>query len=499
MIRITSEVVKKQRNFWNGCVFHPTDAVEDPWGKRILDRMSEDGSMRAVRIYAMLEDVVYTDETGKLCYDFRLSDLRLDYMVEKGYRFILAYAGMPDCIAADTAYKTSVSKNKTRYKGKLWNSAPPRDFALWEEICYEYTRHNVERYGIEVVSTWLCQCFNEPDISAFFHSELPKPEWEIRLRDYCKLYEAFERGIRRVSDRVRIGGPVLAYKLPFLEGFLSFVKEKNLKLDYIALHGYGTSPRLINQEGKHICTENLVDKIRTYRDVIFACGFGDTPIVVDEWGMASAGFFNREECPELMARETEVFSSYYVKLIQKLVYSDVVIDELMICLSGQHEMVEDFSGFRNFFTLNFIKKPIYNAFLLAARLKENVLAVEGERENLFVLPTKDDKGNHMIALTYSDPLFSQNVPTVTETFAFDESLKGKTLTLYCIDAETTNPYRLYLRNGMQEPISPEEIALLREEGCLKPVLKQELTDTNLSLQLTPNSTYFIMLNEGEEL
>ena len=133
MIRITKNIVKKQKNFWNGCVFHPTDAVEDPWGKRILDRMAEDGAMRAVRLYAMLEDIVHTDESGKLLYDFRLSDLRLDYMVEKGYRFVLAYAGMPDILAQSVQNKTSSSKNKTRYKGKMWNTSPPKDMKLWEK------------------------------------------------------------------------------------------------------------------------------------------------------------------------------------------------------------------------------------------------------------------------------------------------------------------------------------------------------------------------------
>ena len=134
MIKIESTVIKKQSNFWSEAVFHPTDAVEDPWGKRILDRISKDQAIRTVRIYTMLEDIVYVGGNGELCYDFRLSDLRLDYMLEKGFDLLLSYGGIPDCIASSTANKTSVSKNKTRYKGKLWNSAPPKDYALWEEI-----------------------------------------------------------------------------------------------------------------------------------------------------------------------------------------------------------------------------------------------------------------------------------------------------------------------------------------------------------------------------
>ena len=114
MTVIQNTVIKKQKNFWNNCLFHPTDAVEDPWGKRILDRMAADGSMQTVRLYAMLEDIVYPDEHDILQYDFRLSDLRLDYMIEKGYDLFIAVAGIPDCIAASSLHKTSVSKNKTR-------------------------------------------------------------------------------------------------------------------------------------------------------------------------------------------------------------------------------------------------------------------------------------------------------------------------------------------------------------------------------------------------
>jgi beta-xylosidase len=167
MIKIENKILKTQENFWNHCLFHPTDAVEDPWGRRILDRIARDKAITGVRIYAMLEDIVYIDEDGEIAYDFRISDLRLDYLIDRGFDLLLAYAGIPDCIATSTQNKTSVSKNKTRYKGKMWNSAPPKDFAVWEEICYEYTKHLVERYGIEKVCTFRMQCFNEADIPHF--------------------------------------------------------------------------------------------------------------------------------------------------------------------------------------------------------------------------------------------------------------------------------------------------------------------------------------------
>ena len=60
MIRICKNAIKKQTNFWNNATFHPTDAVEDPWGKRILDKMAEERTAKTIRIYAMLEDMELT-------------------------------------------------------------------------------------------------------------------------------------------------------------------------------------------------------------------------------------------------------------------------------------------------------------------------------------------------------------------------------------------------------------------------------------------------------
>ncbi|MBP3592835.1 MAG: hypothetical protein J6K14_10175 [Clostridia bacterium] len=497
MIRIESTVIKERKNFWGQCLFHPTDAVEDPWGKRILDRISADKAIDTVRVYTMFEDIVYLGEDGEICYDFRLSDLRLDYLVEKGFNLLLAYGGMPDCIAAGTQNKTSVSKNKTRYKGKMWNSAPPKDFAVWEEICYVYTKHIVERYGIDRVKNWRMQCFNEADIAQFFLSQYPNSEEnaeKYRLPLYCKLYESFERGIRRVSDEIKIGGPALAAFLNFLGGFLDFVRQKDLKLDFISVHNYGTAPAWLNDGSVPFTVQNNLKKHQRYVDTVSAHGFGHIPLLVDEWGMASAGFFNIEECPQLIARETEMFSAYFAKLIHQFAFSDFRLDMFCICLSGQHEMTEDFTGFRNFFTLNFIAKPIYNCYILASKLGRELLASSAEDENIFVIPSKNEQG-YAVLLSYSSEHFEEDLTDRSEVLVLPEDAMGKTVRIFCIDKTHTNPYRLYQRRGMQDPLSQEDIRLLREEGKIKPCDTFVYTKENaIRLELTPNATYLILVS-----
>ena len=496
MITIFNEVVKEQKNFWNNCLFHPTDAVEDPWGRRILDQMAEDKAIQTVRIYTMFEDIVYLDENGNLAFDFRISDLRMDYLLEKGYDLLLAYAGMPDCIARDNNGKKSNSKNKTRYKGKMWNTSPPKSQELWEEVCYQYTKHILERYGEERVNSWYCQCFNEPDVGSFFMSDEPYDTLH-RVEEYVAMYEGFVKGIRRAGAKISVGGPTLAGSTFFLEEFLKLIKEKNLEINYFTLHFYGTDPAYLNTGAHGLSAWGNYDRQRPKIELIQKYGFGDVPIIADEWGASTMGFFNREECKYLMFRETEIFSAYYVRFVYFLIHSGLNLKKLLICLSGQHEMTEDFSGFRNFFTLNFIKKPIYNAYILASKLGENLLRCSADiltsypmqKDVVTVIPTKRSDGSYAVLLCYGEGNFLLEAEDRKEVIEFEEDISDKTVTIWCIDKKHTNPYRYAQEKGWTT-LTKEQIELLREEGNLKPVLVTKGV-RSIELDLTAGSTYLI--------
>lgn len=488
MIKIYNEKIKEQKNFWNHCLFHPTDAIEDAWGKRILDQIAQDGACKTVRIYTMFEDIVYFDGNDEMQFDFRISDLRMDYLVEKGFDLVLAYGGMPDCIARDNNGKQSNSKNKTRYKGKLWNTSPPKTPVLWEEVCYQCTKHFVERYGEKRVSGWYCHCFNEPDCASFFMADEPHDTMR-RVEEYCEMYEAFVKGVRRACKSIPVGGPALSWSTYFLENFLKIVKEKELELNYIALHFYGTDPAYLNSGEHGLSVSGNMQRQQPKLDIIRACGFGNTPILVDEWGASTMGFFNREECKILMFRETEINSAYFVRFIRDLIRAELPLEKLMICLSGQHEMVEDFSGFRNFFTLNFIKKPIYNAYVLASKLGSQLLKAAQDNANIALIPTKTETDGYALLLSYGAENFLEDIADLQERIEFEEDITDKTVTVWAIDKEHTNPYRLYEKMGWKD-LTKEQIDVLREEGNLKPVSVSKGKDC-VSLHLTAGATFLI--------
>ena len=195
----------------------------------------------------------------------------------------------------------------------------------------------------------------------------------------------------------------------------------------------------------------------------------------------------------MIFRENEVYSAFYVKLIRQMIDFDHNISKMVICLSGQHEMTEDFTGFRNFFTLNFIAKPIYNAYVLASKLGTGLLAAISDDTNISIVPTKKENGDYAVLLSYSSMHFEEDIPDKEEAVVFEEDIKDKTITVWCIDKNTTNPYRLYEKMGISIP-NDEEVRLLREEGRLKPVKVQNGSEP-LILKLTANATYLITVTE----
>ena len=154
-------------NFWNNIHFHPTDAIEDDWGKQILDQVSKDKAAQYIRIYAMLEDIVGRAADGSLTYRFEETDRRIDYLIEKGFKLLICFNFLPKAIAA----KPECMSALPRYKGKRINTSEPADYGEWEEVCRVYTAHLLERYGEENLGQWYFHCWNEPDFPQYFKSD----------------------------------------------------------------------------------------------------------------------------------------------------------------------------------------------------------------------------------------------------------------------------------------------------------------------------------------
>lgn len=493
--------VKKVNNFWNHIHFHPTDAIEDVWGQRILDSVAADKAAKMVRIYAMLEDIVYEGENGELLYDFSDTDKRIDYMVSKGFKLLICMNFLPRAIAKD---KTLISE-LARYKNKHLFTSVPSDYRLWQEVCAKYVEHLIERYGEELVSSWYFHCWNEPNLYAFWMSDCR--EWEKVTTEYIKLYDFFAEGIKGVSEKIRVGGPSAAFAFlsdaprtdeygplvdaMFIKKFLTHVKSgKNhangktgTAFDFYSVHTYGDLHDSIkkNTLDHTFCTDMLIN----YKKLAADCGFPDIEIISDEWEISGGGFVGTAKYPFVEYRNSEVFSAHYFAFIEDIIRKDVSLSALMICLSGQHNLPGDFVGTRTFATRSGFKTPIYNAYALSAMLGETILENNAD-DKIGVIPTLCENGDVAVAIfNYSKNLLKPN-GTLNTRLAVKLPEGEYTVSHYRLDKENCNSYTAWKELGRPEHCSQQEAETVNQASILKPWYPDEEfagSDFSLDMQL----------------
>src|SRR5438093_390480 len=88
---------------------------------------------------------VYTeDASGKPRYDWTIIDRIFDTYVERKMKPLVEIGFMPESLSTKPQpYRHGFPQ------GSIWTgwAYPPRDYARWSELVYQWARHSVERYG----------------------------------------------------------------------------------------------------------------------------------------------------------------------------------------------------------------------------------------------------------------------------------------------------------------------------------------------------------------
>ena len=152
-------------------------------------------------------------------------------------------------------------------------SDPPADYTKWADICLHIIKHYNDgwadgfHYNITYWEIW-----NEPDIEPF---------WTGTAQQYFDLYNVTATGIKNYDSNLKVGGPCIAYRLDFLEGFLSYCKNYNVPLDFVSWHAYGSYGG--NPYGMYLTAEAVENLMETY-------GFSSRESLLTEWNMGVTTF-----------------------------------------------------------------------------------------------------------------------------------------------------------------------------------------------------------------
>lgn len=286
-------------------------------------------------------NVVNRNSSGQLGFNWSQLDQTICDIYNTGAKPFFVFGYMPSVLSADGSL---ISK--------------PKDWGEWTLLI----KNTIERYSGK--STQICnrvggnystdiyyEVWNEPDLNQF-------GKWDINGGDksYNQLYFYSTVGAQQAQNvnYFYLGGPTTAsLSKDWVQKFLTFVDQNNLRLDFISWHHYSTKP--------NDYMEDLVN-LSSYLQDAELDRFKTIPKIISEWGYSS------DVNP---IADTEVGATHTVASVRNLI-------EQQLNYAFAFDIKDGPAPRWGILTHSGEKKPRYLALKLLNFLDRNQLQLEGE-------------------------------------------------------------------------------------------------------------------------
>ena len=430
---------------------------------RAVRRITSIGYVRFHGIF--LDDMgVYTeDKKGVPVYNFSYVDQVYDGLLANGVRPFVEISFMPRQMA------------KRDIRQSFWYRpvvSPPKDYARWDALIDAFARHLLERYGVEELSQWYFEVWNEPNLD--FWGGQP------RQSTYWELYDHTVRALKAVSPRLRVGGPATA-QAEWVPAFIRHCKENSIPVDFVSTHVYGDdTAKDVFGTKEHISRKDMVCRsVRKVHAEIQASSAPELPLIWSEFN-ASWGNWPAVTDAAYMGPWLAETVSQCDGLTQDMSYwtlSDV--------FEEQGVVRTPFYGGFGLLAAGGIPKPAFNAFALLHQLGDQRIVSGADG----ALLTRRPDGALVIAVwNYADPGAAPSVRQVTLTL---RNRSASTAAVQSIDAEHGNFRSSYGRMGSPRNPTPGQLAELRAAAALPEPVVEPLVADRLALTIPADGVVLV--------
>ncbi len=421
-----------------------------------------------VRFHAIFHDelgVYEEDASGKPVFNFSYVDQIYDGLLENKVRPFVELSFMPKKLTADAN-----ALHPFWYKQ---NVAPPKDWGKWEQFIEAFARHLVQRYGEQEVAQWYFEVWNEPNID--FWAGNPKET------TYYELYDHTARAIKRVSARLRVGGPSTA-QAAWADRFLAHCKQKNVPVDFVSSHVYGNDKAEdVFGAHEHIPRNDMVCRaVKKVHEQIATSAYPQMPLI---WTEYNADYSNQKQVTD---------SAYMGPFLANTIRECDGLTEIMSywtfsdVFEEQGVVKTPFYGGFGILAERGIPKAAFNDFALLHRLGETRL----DANSGSVLVTRRKDGSLAIAAWN---LFLPEDAGLPKTFTlhFNGVPHAGVAHVTIVDKEHGSPLAAYDKMGQPPSPTPSQIEELRKAAALPAAQTYSIINGSLTLKLQPHALALI--------
>ena len=430
--------------------------------KRITD-------VEYVRFHAIFLDemgVYDEDAEGNPVYNFSYVDQVYDGLLGNGVRPFVELSFMPKKLAAKDVLHTFWYKQ---------NVSPPKDWGKWDDLIYQFTRHVVDRYGIDEVAKWYFEVWNEPNID--FWSGEPKQA------TYWELYDHTVAAAKRVSPRLRVGGPATA-QAAWADAFIQHCVEHHIPVDFVSSHVYGNDrAQDVFATNESIPRDKMVCRaVKKVHDQITASALPNLPLI---WSEFNASYKN----------EPAVTDSTYMGpwLADTIRQCDGLVNEMSYwtfsdVFEEQGVVKQPFYGGFGLIAVGGIPKPSYNTFKVLHQLGGERIALASNS----ALVTLRGDGSLVVAVWNLVPP-DQLESAKTITLQVKHIPEGRRAYISRVDRDHGDPHSAYEKMGSPRDPTQAQLNELRKSAQLPAPEIRELKNGALTLTIPAHGLAVIEL------
>ncbi|AZS13314.1 GH39 family glycosyl hydrolase [Paenibacillus lutimineralis] len=349
---------KKHWN-WLTTAGRAVEGLRADWQAQFLELQARLGFSH-IRFHGIFNDemMVYTEtEDGEPIYNWAYVDKLYDFLLQAGVRPYVALSFMPSVLA------------RSKETIFLWRGhiAPPKDQKKWNALVHEFVRHCLNRYGLEEVSTWYFEVWNEPDLSGVC--------WAGSKQEYFEFYVETALTIKSISPQLRVGGPALGYGSlwndNWAEEFIDHCSNRQAPIDFFSFHVYSEYPSL-KEEAYKLTTlmppTFYLDSVKRLRSKLKATAMPELELHMTEWNFS---LYDRNLIHDTMFMGAFV-THHALQTLSTL--GALAFWSFTDVFEESRVLASMFYGGFGLINRNGLKKPSYYAFELLAKLGDRILS-----------------------------------------------------------------------------------------------------------------------------
>jgi xylan 1,4-beta-xylosidase len=422
-----------------------------------------------IRFHGILDDDigVYSEgPKGQAVYNFSYVDQVYDGLLANGVRPFVELSFMPRQLAQRPVLHS------------FWYHpivSPPKSYARWDALITALARHLVERYGIEEVSQWYFEVWNEPNLD--FWAGAPKQA------TYWTLYDHTARALKAVDARLRVGGPATA-QAAWVGAFIRHCKDAGVPVDFVSTHVYGDdTAQDVFHTHEHIARNQMVCRaVAKVHAEILASPMPAMPLIWSEFNASWSNHTEVTDAPYMgpWLAETVRQCDGLVQDMSYWTFSDV--------FEEQGVVRTPFYGGFGLLAAGGIPKPSFNAFALLHQLGEQRFVQDADQS----LITRRHDGTLVVALwNYAD--VGASVPPRRVQLKFTHS-DARNVSVQLLDAAQGNSQAAFAALGAPPYPTQRQLAQLRASAALPVAVVKNLEADTLTLEIPADGLALVTLS-----